>query len=107
MSQQSRRNPLLDRKLTLVVLAVVCAYLAGVGLGQRAAALGAKPEPPFFYAGKVVDVQGRPVPGVEVRATHRNVDEHSYGYIATAETDAQGDFTIDRATALSGATVAT
>lgn len=57
----------------------------------------------FRYAGDVVDPQGRPVPDVQVIATHRDPGGESYGYIATERTDAKGRFSIDRAVALSGA----
>jgi hypothetical protein len=58
----------------------------------------------FLYSGQVVNERGEPVGGAEVIATHR-LKSGGHGYIDHVATDDEGKFTIDRAQAMSGATV--
>lgn len=56
----------------------------------------------FVYSGTVVNERGEPVKDAEVTVTHREVK--GYGYIDDVKTDENGQFSIDRARAMSGAT---
>ncbi len=56
----------------------------------------------FTYSGTVVNERGEPVKDADVTVTHREVK--GYGYIDDVKTDENGQFSIDRAEAMSGAT---
>jgi len=92
---------MLTRTLIATGLALACSTL--VALSQQKEKPAEKPQASFSYAGTVTNAQGEPVAGVEVTATHHDPDENSYGYIETVETNATGEFSIDRERAISGA----
>jgi hypothetical protein len=89
-----------------IVVSVIAVFACGAGTSLTGAEIPAtqpgQSTNAFRYAGHVLDEKGQPIAGAEVIATHRDLDGHSYGYIDSVTTDAQGFFQIDRARALSG-----
>jgi hypothetical protein len=87
----------------IVVLLIVFALVART----FAADADAPPTPArayFHYAGQVVDDHGKPIADAQVTITNRM--SKGYGYIDVVQTNAGGQFSVHRKTALSGATPA-